>query len=105
MDQEKVQNQPDMTHLHRSESSVIYETLWNNEIFTILIDSWIFVDGQINKLSIPRDPGSPSQMMIGVYNHRNERQGISVPWNHCQFRWARISIEFELLQSMLGSFV
>ena len=68
-----------MTHLHRSESSVIYETLWNNEIFTILIDSWIFVDGQINKLSIPRDPGSPSQMMIGVYNHRNERQGILVP--------------------------
>ena len=27
---------------------------------------WIFVDGQINKLSIPRNPGSLSQMMIGV---------------------------------------
>ena len=31
------------------------------------------------------------KLMIGVYNHRNETpRYFLVPWNHCQFRWARI---------------
>ena len=58
---------------------------WLN--FLINLDVVFSISGEFPD---PLGIQSPCQMMIGTYNHRNETQGIEVPWNHSQVRWARI---------------